>query len=79
MTRVEVSRWERGHVVPAADVFLRLLAVCGVTGLPLTNLSEDPGLDEADRALVTAQLQRTPEQRLHVVEEFARLRASAGG
>jgi transcriptional regulator with XRE-family HTH domain len=99
VTRVEVSRWERGLVVPSAEAFLRVLGACEVATVhvpqrhgaegasparpavmappAMGSLCSQAPVDESDRVLIDAQLARTPEQRLHLVEELARLRAAA--
>ncbi|MGI9018815.1 MAG: helix-turn-helix domain-containing protein [Euzebya sp.] len=66
--RVSISRYESGSVMPAADVYLRLLSACQHPAVTDT-------LDEQDRALLDAQLARTPEARLHASHELSRLRA----
>lgn len=74
--RVSISRYESGAVMPAAEVYLRLLAAC--RRRPHPSLDD---LDEADLSLIDAQLARSPEARLHASQELSRLRANtaAGG
>lgn len=69
--RVSVARYETGAVMPAADIYLALLTAC--------HSAPPPPLDSGDMALVDAQLDRSPEARLHASLELARLRAAARG
>ncbi|CAN5266297.1 hypothetical protein BH23ACT9_BH23ACT9_14530 [soil metagenome] len=67
--RVTVTRYETRAVMPAADTYRALIAAC--------RTPDRAPLDEHDRALLDAQLARSPEARLHASHELSRLRVAA--
>jgi len=70
-----IARYERGAATPSWETLQRLAAACGRR----LRLSAEPVPEPHDVELALELLGLTPEQRLHALPRFARLREHAGG
>jgi transcriptional regulator with XRE-family HTH domain len=68
-----VARYERGTATPSWETMQRLVAACGRR----LRLVAEPAVDPHDVDLAVGMLKLTPEQRLHALPRYARLRQLA--
>jgi transcriptional regulator with XRE-family HTH domain len=65
-----IARYERGAATPSWGTLQRLVAACGRQ----LRLVAEPTVDPHDVELATGLLKLTPEQRLHALPRYTRLR-----
>lgn len=66
-----IARYERGAATPAWETLERIASACGQR----LRLGIEPLPDPHDIELAESMLRLTPEQRLHALRRFARLRS----
>ncbi len=70
-----IARYERGAATPSWETMQRLAEACGRR----LRLVAEPAVDPDDVELAAGMLKLTPEQRLHALRRYARLRQLTSG